>query len=98
MVCLLGSILFSSAITCYFKLDKHNIAKEPLNYIGKYRNKVNIGVIVAIAVFGLLYIWFSIGFALWVIIILSLYIGWGLVFLLILIFFFLYFFKYLQNR
>ncbi|EGR29350.1 nad beta subunit, putative, partial [Ichthyophthirius multifiliis] len=78
-VCLLGTMIFSSAVTCYFKLDKKNIAKEPLNLIGKYRNSVNFIVLICIGVFGLLYVVFSMGFALWMIFILALYIGWGLV-------------------
>ncbi|EGR30700.1 nad transhydrogenase subunit beta, putative [Ichthyophthirius multifiliis] len=78
-VCLLGSMLFSSGLTCYFKLDKSNIAKVPLNWIGLYRNLLNISVLISIIIFSILYIWFNIGFALWIIFLLSLYIGWGIV-------------------
>jgi hypothetical protein len=71
--------LFSSALTLYFKLDKNNWAKQPLETIGKKRDIFNTLVIVLIVVLAAVYLIFDFGFVLWVIVFLSLYIGWGLV-------------------
>ncbi|EAS01032.2 NAD(P) transhydrogenase subunit beta (macronuclear) [Tetrahymena thermophila SB210] len=78
VVCWLGSTLFSSTLTSFYKLDKKNLAKAPLETIGKKRDLFNTIVIISIVVLSILYIWFNFGWTLWVIIFLSLYIGWGL--------------------
>lgn len=79
LVCLFGSTLFASAATAYFKLDKRNLAKKPLETIGRKRELLNTIVIVAISVLAALYMFFEWGWALWTIVVLSVYIGWGLV-------------------
>lgn len=77
-VCLSGSALFASSITSYYKIHNKSIVNSPLKSIGKHRNTINKVILITLAVFVVLFMFFEKSFLLWGIVILSLYVCWGL--------------------